>query len=182
MGRLTVITALLLAALGTASAAPASAGPEGLTECAELELRVAGLFRVGTASLHLNECADGARILEAVPKQFSLRLARSFSGSDLTETARDTLVDNLGLDGHEDLPEDLACMAEAYVDAGDGDRFDVTYLPGEHLSLYLNEELLRRCEDLGQGEKYFMIWFGDDPFHRRMRDRLLEQAAANAAG
>lgn len=147
-----------------------------LQRCAELELRVAGLFRIGTAWLYLDQCADAHRILEAVPKQFSLQLARSFRGADLIESARSTLKDNLALDSAEDLPEVLRCLADAYVDADSGDRYDVVYRPNEGLALFLNDQLLQTCEDHAGAEKYFMIWFGEEPFHRRMRDRLLEEA------
>lgn len=169
---------LLVASCGLAWAAPE---PGGLKRCAELELRVAGLFHVGTAFLYLEQCASAADILETVPKQFSLELARDFKGEDLIESARSTLTRNLGVDSADQLPEALRCLAGAYVDAESGDRYDVVYRPGDGLGLFLNERLLQSCEDSEDAEKYFMIWFGEDPFHRRMRDRLLEQARETAA-
>lgn len=147
-----------------------------LTRCAELKLRVAGLFSVGTASLHLADCGDADRILESVPKRFSLHLDRNISGDDLSRTARELLYENLALEESQALPEELACLADAYVDGSEGQRFDVTYLPDEALTLALNGEILKRCPDRGRGAEYFQIWFGDEPFHRRMRDRLLEDA------
>jgi len=167
----------LMMALGLIQASAAYAATE-LKTCSELELRVAALFKVGTASLHLADCSQVDRILDSIPKRFSLALAREFSGADLREAARDLLVANLGLKSAGELPQSLACMADAYVDAGSGDRYDVIYQPGEGLSLYLNDRLLRQCENTGAAEKYFMIWFGDDPFHRRMRDRLIDQSLA----
>ncbi|MGY6589040.1 MAG: chalcone isomerase family protein [Wenzhouxiangella sp.] len=175
---------LVILATGTLLAMPAKGSltpGQGVNVCSELELRVAGLFRVGTAYLYLDQCENASeRILDSIPKQFSLRLARSFSGEDLADTARTTLKDNLGLDNIDELPETLACMAGAYVDADDGDRYDVIYQPGEGLAMFLNDELLKTCEDSGDAAKYFMIWFGEQPFHRRMRDRLLQQADANS--
>lgn len=176
-----IAVAVLISAVGLATAASAaSASTDGdLTRCAELELRVAGLFRVGTALLYLSECDDARRILEPVPKKFSLELARSFRGEDLIETARSTLKQNLSLSDAEELPDPLRCMADAYVDAGSGDRYDVVFRPDSGLSMYLNGSLLRHCESAEDAEKYFMIWFGDEPFHRRMRDRLIEDALSN---
>lgn len=171
---------LLLAIVWSASVTAAPT-PGNLTRCAELELRVAGLFHIGTAFLYLDECASAPRILDSVPKQFSLDLARDFKGEDLVESARSILTRNLGVDSHEELPEVLRCLADAYVDADSGDRYDVVYRPGEGLGLYLNDRLVQSCDDSEGAEKYFMIWFGEDPFHRRMRDRLLEQAEAAAA-
>lgn len=169
--------ALLSAGLAFGESAPANSGfSAGLQRCAELELRVAGLFRIGTARLYLDQCDDAGRILDPIPKQFSLELARSFRGADLIESARSSLKDNLALETADDLPEVLRCLADAYVDADSGDRFDVIYRPQLGLSLYLNNELVRRCDDAEGAANYFMIWFGEQPFHRRMRDRLLEQA------
>ncbi len=147
-----------------------------LQQCAEVQLRIAGLFNVGTATLHLADCADAERILESVPKQFSLELARDMKGQDLIDSANDTLVDNLDLGSRDDLPAELACLANAYVDAESGEQFDVVYEPDTRLALYRNGELLEECADQGRGAEYFNIWFGERPFHRRLRDRLLSQA------
>ncbi len=177
--RLTLAALACWIALGVA-AAPQPANGD-LTQCAELELRVAGLFRVGTAYLYLDQCQDADQILQSIPKQFSLELARDFRGTDLIDSARSTLSQNLGVDDADELPEVLQCLADAYVDANSGDRYDVVYRPGQGLGLYLNEKLIQSCNDLPGAEQYFMIWFGDEPFHRRLRDRLLEQARDHAA-
>ena len=180
--RISIGATLLIGALCITPHSQANLAEDAnLTRCAELELRVAGLFRVGTALLYLDQCEDAKRILEPVPKKFSLELARSFSGEDLIETARSTLKKNLALDDADQLPDPLRCMADAYVDAGDGDRYDVIFKPGEGLRMYLNGDLLQQCDADEGAEKYFMIWFGDQPFHRRMRDRLIEEAIRNGS-
>ncbi len=152
-----------------------------LITCSELDLRVAAFFKVGTASLHLADCGQASRILEDIPKQFSLDLARDFSGTDLTQSANELLLSNLGLDTVDELPTSLACLANAYVDAESGDRYDVIYDPADGLALFLNNQLVKRCDQSDQGEKFFLIWFGDDPFHERLRDDLIEQALSRAA-
>jgi hypothetical protein len=179
MNRLRIPTAIVLLALACNATAGAS-GNGTLKQCAEVQLRVAGLFNVGTATLHLADCADAERILESVPKQFSLELARDMKGEDLIDSANDTLVDNLGLDSRDELPVELACLANAYIDAERGEQFDVVYEPRARLALYRNGELLEECPDQGRGAEYFNIWFGERPFHRRLKDRLLEQALSGA--
>jgi hypothetical protein len=182
IARVTMVAAVATAGMLATTVSATSAPTDGdLTRCAELELRVAGLFRVGTALLYLNECEDVRRILEAVPKKFSLELARSFRGADLIQTARSTLKQNLAISDVEELPDVLGCLADAYVDADSGDRYDVVFRPESGLSMYLNGSLLRHCDGSEGAEKYFMIWFGEQPFHRRMRDRLIEEALSNGA-
>ncbi len=158
-----------------------AANPGDLRQCAEVQLRVAALFNVGTATLHLADCADAERILESVPKQFSLELARDMKGEDLIDSANNTLVDNLGISSRDDLPEELACLANAYVDAERGERFDVVYEPQTRLALYRNGDLLTECTDQGRGAEYFNIWFGERPFHRRLKNRLLDQALSGGS-
>ncbi len=161
----------------------ADQGRPDLAACSELDLRVGGLFRVGTARLYLENCQHARQdILAPVAKQFSLEVARRFSGQDLSEVAHDLLRRNLDLSKDDALPEGLACLADAYVDVDAGDRYDVSYLPELGLALHLNGELLTRCENTGLAEKYFLIWFGDEPFHRRMRDTLLQRAETTVQG
>lgn len=167
---------LLLALLLTTI--PASAVLPDLERCSEVELKVIGLFSVGTASLHLADCGDAVRVLERVPKMFSLELDRDIAGEDLIDSANDLLVENLDLDSRQALPEELSCLANAYVDASEGERFDVVYRPGERLALYRDEELLRECPDRGHGHHYFRIWFGEQPFNARMKKALIERAAS----
>ncbi|NEZ04782.1 hypothetical protein G4Y73_11520 [Wenzhouxiangella sp. XN201] len=154
----------------------ASADATALERCSEVELKVMGLFSVGTASLHLTDCSESDRVLERVPKMFSLELDRDMAGQDLVDSANELLVENLGISSRDALPEELACLANAYIDAEDGERFDVSYEPDERLALYRNGELLEECPDRGHGHEYFQIWFGEKPFNDRMKKRLLEQA------
>jgi hypothetical protein len=156
----------------------ASADARTLERCSEVELKVMGVFSVGTASLHLADCSESNRVLERVPKMFSLELDRDMAGRDLVESANELLVENLGVSSSDALPEELACLANAYVDAEDGERFDVTYEPDERLALYRNDELLEECPDRGRGHEYFKIWFGKNPFNNRMKRALLEGAAS----
>jgi hypothetical protein len=160
-------------ALGQAQAA----APE-LERCSEVELKVMGLFSVGTASLHLADCGQAGQVLERVPKMFSLALDRDMAGQDLIDSANELLVDNLDVDSRDGLPQELACLADAYVDASEGERFDVVYRPDESLSLYRNGSLLRECPDRGRGHEYFKIWFGEEPFNEKMKRRLLEAASS----
>jgi len=153
-----------------------------LERCSEVELKVIGLFSVGTASLHLADCSRADRVLETIPKKFSLKLYRNMAGQDLIDSANELLVDNLeDVDSRENLPVELACLANAYVNASEGERFDVVYEPDQRLALYRGDELLKECPDRGRGHEYFKIWFGEEPFNDKMKRRLLERARASSS-
>ncbi len=169
---------LLLAPLSAMADLPETMETAGgeLQRCANQAIRVIGVINVGHSGLYLEDCDDAGRILESVPKQFTLELARDFAGEDLRASAREHLVKNLDFDSEEDIAGSLACMADAYVDGVDGDRFDVRYLPEEGLSLHHNDEEIAHCGNDDGSEKYFVIWFGDDPFSNRLKRRLLDGA------
>ncbi len=151
-------------------------GQSRLQLCSDQAIRAIGIFNVGHSGLYLEDCQDAARILEPVPKQFTLKLARQFSGEDLRQSARELLVDNLDLDSESDLKGSLECLADAYVDGSDGDRFDVRYEPASGLSFHVNGEKIVHCGNDSNSEKYFAIWFGHRPFNERLKRRLLEGA------
>jgi len=155
------------------------AGASDFQRCSEVELKVMGLFSVGTASLHLADCGDIDRILERIPKMFSLDLDRDMAGQDLIDSANELLVKNISeAESPDELPQELACLADAYVDASEGERFDVVYQPDESLALYRDDELLKECPDRGRGHEYFKIWFGEEPFNKRMKNALIERASS----
>lgn len=148
---------------------------EPLTECASVPMRVfGGLINVGNALLYLHECRDATKILEAVPKQFTILLSRDAQGKYLQKQARNLLSKNLdaNLSARHFCPD----LVNAYRDAEKGDRYDVEYRPGIGLELRLNHEVLAKCEDDKDTAQYFSIWFGEKPFNKGLKERLITQS------
>ena len=176
----------LLAAAATATAAQelpqtVELSRTTLQRCGDVQLRVfAGLINIGRAGLYLQDCGQHERVMGDVAKQYSVHLARSADGDRLTRMAREGLEENHTEATRDRLAATFSCMTGAYRDAEKGRRYDVRYLPGHGLQLWLDEELLADCPCGPDGARYFSIWFGDEPFNTEMKETLLEQAR-NAA-
>ena len=152
-----------------------------IQHCGDVKLRVfGGLITIGKAGLYLQDCARTDRIMDNVPQQFSVLLGRDADGERLTRMARDGLEDNLSESTRQQLDDTFRCMTEAYRDAETGRRYDVRYLPGHGLQLWLDDELLADCPCGPEGAGYFSIWFGNDPFNTKMKQALLQQARRTA--
>lgn len=183
MRRLLAPALLALSAATPAQELPSSMEWDETTvqRCGEVTLRVfGGLITIGNAGLYLQDCARTDRIMDNVPQQFSVHLARDADGGRLTRMAREGLEDNLAEATRQQLTETFRCMTEAYRDAEAGRRYDVRYLPGHGLQLWLDDELLADCPCGPDGARYFSIWFGNDPFNAKMKEALLQQARRSA--
>ncbi|MCG8464995.1 MAG: chalcone isomerase family protein [Xanthomonadales bacterium] len=144
-----------------------------LQECSRVKMRVfGGLITIGEASLHLSDCADAQRVLDPVPKQFSIDLSRDASAQRLQAMADDLIEENFS-------PRDkqrFHCITQSYIDAEAGSRYDVRYIPKLGLQLWLDQQLLAHCPEDAKPEDYFAIWFGHKPFNKKLKQRLVQQA------
>ncbi len=56
-----------------------------------------------------------------------------------------------------------------------GDRYSLTYLPGEGTELAKNGVPLALVPGEDFARAYFGIWLGEDPLDRDLRDQLLKE-------
>lgn len=146
-----------------------------LQQCASMKMRaLGGLVTIGEAELSLASCYEASNILDPIPKMLSITFARDVSAERLNKMASESMTDNLG-EGNS-FDSIFECISGVYQDTREGDRYDVLYLPGEGLSLKLNQKLIAHCPDSDWAPKYFNIWFGEKPFHKRLRKELLAQS------
>jgi hypothetical protein len=71
------------------------------------------------------------------------------------------------------LRERLDRLHAAYVDVRPGDRYALTYLPGQGTELAYNGRRLALIEGADFARAYFAIWLGEVPIDAALRDRLL---------
>jgi len=146
---------------------------------APLELRGAGLFRwkwfvkVYAAALYVpggaapfDPVADVARRLE-----FSYLVGIERDGFGVA--ADELLKGNYPPAAIAPLRERIDRLHAAYVDVKPGDRYALTYVPGQGTELSHNGRRLALIEGADFARAYFAIWLGERPLDDGMRDRLL---------
>ena len=187
--------AFLIAASILISTSPVSANPPASVDIAgvnfakihetsdgELTFRGGALLRymvfikAYAGALYMPDGADHRQALGNVPRRLELSYFHAISADDFAKATRQKIADNL-------TPESMAAMAERidrfnalYRDVQPGDRYALTYAPGQGTELSLNGEILGRIAGDDFGSAIFAIWLGPDPIDHDFKTALLGQA------
>jgi hypothetical protein len=145
-----------------------------------LELRSLGLhryrifFKGYVAALYLEPGTSPAEVLEPVPKRLELEYFWPIAGDKFGPVAERVLERNLDADTLEQLRPRVEALHEKYQDVEPGDRYALTYLPGEGTELAKNGVRLALVPGEEFARAYFGIWLGEAPLDRGLRDKLVE--------
>ena len=108
-----------------------------------------------------------------MPKRLEFRYSRKLRADQITEAAEEFLERNLSPDLIARLRPSIEALNRLYIDVGEGDRYGLTYLPGEGTSLDLNGRRLGTVEGDEFAAAYYSIWLGDKPISRDFKEALL---------
>jgi hypothetical protein len=129
----------------------------------------------GNAALYLEPGAPAASALEAVPKRLELEYFWEIDGEKFGPAAESVLERNLDPQSLERLRPQIEALHERYQDVRPGDRYALTYLPGEGTELAKNGLRLALVPGEEFARAYFSIWLGESPLDRELRDQLMKR-------
>jgi hypothetical protein len=139
-------------------------------------LRYMVFIKAYAGALYLPDGADHRQVLALVPRRLELSYFHAISAEDFASATQKKIADNLS-------PEALAAMAERidqfnalYRDVQPGDRYALTYSPGQGTELSLNGEALGRIAGDDFAAAVFAIWLGPDPIDDDFKSALLGRA------
>lgn len=142
-----------------------------LQQCSAVPIKVM-LFNLGDVALYREQCSDDTD-LTSQPIQLSFIYKRSFDAENFQKSSVELLKRNLDESTFESIETGLLKFNTGYQQAEPGDRFDIRYSSSEGLMLFKNGQQISQSDDAQLGEVYFDIWFGKDPFSKRMKKDLL---------
>jgi hypothetical protein len=131
-------------------------------------------FKGYVAALYLEEGTPPENVLEDVPKRLELEYFWSIAGEKFGPVAESALERNLDARSFERLRPRIEALHEKYQDVKPGDRYALTFLPGEGTELAKNGLRLALVPGEDFARAYFGIWLGEAPLDRGLRDRLLK--------
>ncbi len=145
----------------------------------ELHLRGYGLLRylvfikayVGALYMLPGEAA--AQVLGPTPRRLELEYFHAIAAEDFAAATRQKIADNVSAETLAAIAEQLERFNGFYRDVQPGDRYALTYLPGQGTELALNGEVLGRIPGDDFAAAVFAIWLGPDPIDTAFRDTLL---------
>ncbi len=138
-------------------------------------LRYRLLFKGYVAALYLEDGTAPADVLEDVPKRLELEYFWSIPGEKFGPVAESALERSLDAQSLERLRPRIEALHEKYQDVKPGDRYAITYSPGEGTELAKNGVRLALIPGEDFARAYFGIWLGENPLDRKLRDKLLKE-------
>lgn len=148
-----------------------------LQRCSSAPVKALKVFKVGYAAVYMRDCAELTSDFYGSMKQLSFEYHREIPGDAFADAAADFLKKNLSPETWAALEGKINAFNSHYKDIGPGDRYDLVHLAGRELRLLLNGELLASESDALFAQSYFTIWFGEHPFDKTLKSRLLTPPA-----
>ncbi len=144
-----------------------------------LALRGVGLakfvrtIKLYVGALYLDSGVSPDKVLEDVPKRLELSYFRAIKAGDFGKAADKVLLDNVPASTVSALQPRIEQMHRLYEDVKPGDRYSLTYLPGQGTELALNGQRKGVVEGADFAAAYFAIWLGPDPINEVLKAGLL---------
>ena len=144
-------------------------------------LRYRVLFRGYVGGLYLPPGAASGIALQDVPKALELYYFWDIEGRLFGQAADELLARSLPPERIAQLRPRLERLHALYQDVEAGDRYRLSYAPGNGTTLSLNGAPLGTIPGADFAQVYFGIWLGPDPLNEAFRDQLFERLPREAS-
>jgi len=124
-------------------------------------------------AFYLPESALPEQALGPIAKRLVLEYYHPIAGEDFAKATRVKILDNVDANEAQRLEARIDRLAAMYRDVRPGDRYALTYVPGQGTRLSLNDEALGTIPGDDFARAVFAIWLGANPIDENFRDRLL---------
>jgi hypothetical protein len=146
-----------------------------------LELKGAGtlrfmkLFKVYVGALYAPEDLKSQQILDDVPKRLEVAYLRPVKAEDIVTATHRLMAEQLDPQTYQRLQARIDQHNALYVDAGPGDRYQLTYVPGRGTELSLNGRVRGVIAGSDFAAALFGMWLGPQPMDPEFKQALLGQ-------
>jgi hypothetical protein len=131
------------------------------------------IFKVYAVAHYLPGDSEGAGPASDLPRRLEFSYLVDIERSGFGKAADELLSRNFPPAALAPLRERLDLLHAAYVDVKPGDRYALTYQPGQGTELSYNGRPRAVIEGADFARAYFAIWLGEAPIDAGLRDRLL---------
>jgi hypothetical protein len=139
------------------------------------------LFKVYTAALYLPDDIPSKDVLEDVPKRMEFHYFVDITAEEFSEAAAPYLAKNVPPDQLAKISPKVDAINQLYRDVSKGDRYTLTYRPGQGTELALNGDVLGEIPGFDFAAAYYRIWLGDDPLDEDLKRALLNTTETDSS-
>lgn len=136
-------------------------------------LRYMVFIKAYAGAFYLPAEVDRRQALGAVPRRLELSYFHAISAADFAEATRRKVADNVTPEALAIIETRLQRFNALYRDVQPGDRYALTYLPGQGTELALNGQSLGRITGEDFAAAIFAIWLGPEPIDQSFKKALL---------
>jgi hypothetical protein len=136
-------------------------------------LRYRVLFKGYVAALYLGDQVPPEQALEDVPRRLEIEYFWSIPAKGFAEATVRGIARNVDAETQLRLRSRIDEINALYEDVEPGDRYSLTYVPGNGTELALNGEARGVIAGADFSSALFSIWLGNDPLDPKLRDQLL---------
>ncbi|MFO7706634.1 MAG: chalcone isomerase family protein [Desulfobacterales bacterium] len=136
-------------------------------------LRYMVFIKAYVAAFYLPEGTPSAEALADVPKHLEIEYFHAIAAPDFAKATRSGIARNVSMMGSEKIKPAVEELNALYRDIKPGDRYSLTYLPGQGTTLALNGTALGTVAGADFAAGLFAIWIGSAPLDEGLKQILL---------
>ncbi len=130
-------------------------------------------IKVYVAALYVPEGVGTKEVLGDIPKRLELHYFQHIKAGDFAKAADQVLPQNVPASTVSTLRPQIDRFHTWYQDIKPGDRYALTYVPGQGTELAHNGVPMGIMEGADFAAAYFAIWLGPDPINDALKEGLL---------
>jgi hypothetical protein len=130
-------------------------------------------FKAYVGALYLEEGCPIGEALSDRAKRIELQYKRSIKGKNFGPATDKSIAENIDPATLRRLRPRLDYHNSLYEDVQPGDRYSLTYIPGQGTELALNGDSKGVIEGADFAAAVFSIWLGPKPLHESFKKQLL---------
>ena len=145
----------------------------------ELPLRGAALYRylvvikAYAGALYMPETVAPEDVLTDVPKHLELSYFHAIKGEDFGAATLKVMRKNVDSATMARLMPKVTKFNSLYVDVAPGDRYAITYVPGQGTTLRINGKAIGTIPGADFAAAIFSLWLGPEPIDKQFKYALL---------
>lgn len=137
-------------------------------------------FKVGYTALYLEDCTKPENLFEQ-GRQYSTLYVRNLKASAFQKSSVNYIKKNLNIAHYERIEKPLELFNKSYENIEKGDLLEIAWTDKKGLVLIKNQKEIGQSSNLELANAYFTVWFGEKPFSKKMKERLLTPSNIQAS-
>jgi hypothetical protein len=128
-------------------------------------------FKAFVAGFYTN-ANDCAYDVADVSKRIEVEYFVSIPSKKLNDYTIERMKDNITSEEFRRISQQVKLMEHYFVDLKSGDRFSLTYIPGEGTQFAHNGKITGTIEGNEFARALFSVWVGEKPFDRQLKAQI----------